>query len=83
MRLLRRLLTWGLCPQTPRIYRFFLAGMDVLHFIPGDRLGLSPAFPAAEPVARVASQHCPIPSDSGTLSMQPSGAAKPWICSKP
>jgi len=28
------------------------------------------AIPAAETVARVASQHCPIPSGSGTISLQ-------------
>ena len=28
------------------------------------------AVPAAETVARVASQHCPIPSGSGTISLQ-------------
>jgi len=67
MRWLRRSLDWGLCPQTPGIYRFFLARMAVSGF-DGDRtFRLSPAFPAAEPVARVASQHCPIPSGSGRL----------------
>src|SRR5579872_887390 len=35
----------------------------------GDRFNPSPAFPAAEPVARVASQHCPTPSGSGRLSI--------------
>ena len=67
MRSLRASLYWGLCPRTPGIYRFFLARMavDGLH---GDRhLRPSPAFPAAEPVARVASLRCPIPSGSGRL----------------
>jgi len=41
--------------------------MDIFGFVSGDRFDLSPAFPAAEPVARVASQHCPIPSGSGRL----------------
>src|SRR5215472_5300368 len=35
MRLLRIQLNWGLCPQTPRIYRFFLARMEVSEFIQG------------------------------------------------
>jgi hypothetical protein len=74
MRLLRRISSWGLCPQTPRIYRFFLARMEIFDFVPGDRLNLSPAFPAAEPVARVASQHGPIPSDSGMVSINHSGS---------
>jgi len=66
MRKLRGSLNWGLCPQTPGIYRFFLARMAVLGS--GDRpQDLSPAFPAAEPVARVASLRCPIPSGSGRL----------------
>jgi hypothetical protein len=39
----------------------------------GDRPHLSPAFPAAEPVARVAFQHCPIPSDSGMISIDQAG----------
>src|SRR5262245_59939781 len=67
MRMLRGSLYWGLCPQTPGIYRFFLARMDSIGFHSGDRECLSPAFPAAEPVARVASLRCPIPSDSGRL----------------
>jgi hypothetical protein len=73
MRLLRGSLTWGLCPQTPGIYRFFPARMAVLDFHGDRHRYLSPAFPAAEPVARVASQHCPIPSGSGRLSINPVG----------
>jgi hypothetical protein len=69
MRLLRSIFHWGRCPQTPGIYRFFPARMDVFDFVEGDGCGPSPAFPAAEPVARVASQHCPIPSDSGRISI--------------
>ena len=67
MRLLRAFLCWGLCPQTPGIYRFFPPEWAIFVWFQGDRLNLSPAFPAAEPVARVASQHCPIPSGSGRL----------------
>ena len=67
MRLLRGSWTWGRCPQTPGIYRFFPARMGVLVLDRGDRLSLSPAFPAAEPVARVASQQRSIPSGSGRL----------------
>jgi hypothetical protein len=33
------------------------------------------SIPAAEPVARVASQHCPIPSDSGRLIINHAVAA--------
>jgi hypothetical protein len=63
-------LDWGLCPQTPGIYRFFPAGMAGFskQFEGGIWLP-PPAFPAAEPVARVAFQHCPIPSDSGNTSI--------------
>ena len=64
MRLLRIIVQLGACPQTPGIYRFF--SPEWISRTQGDRPRLSPAFPAAEPVARVASQHCPIPSDSGT-----------------
>jgi hypothetical protein len=69
MRLLRDMLCWGRCPQTPGIYRFFSARMDSIGFHSGDGPYPSPAFPAAEPVARVASQRCPIPSGSGTISI--------------
>lgn len=56
-------LSRGLCPRTPGIYRVFPP--EWMFWVQGDRHDLSPAVPAAEPVARVASQHCPIPSDSG------------------
>ena len=69
MRCLRGSLHWGLCPQTRGMYRFFPARMAISGFH-GDRCDhLSPAFPAAEPVARVASLRCPIPSGSGRLSI--------------
>jgi hypothetical protein len=67
MKLLRSFLELGALPPNPRDLTLFWARMDMSCFHPGDRLSPSPAFPAAEPVARVASQHCPIPSDSGRL----------------
>ncbi len=71
MRWLRGSLDWGRGPQTPGIYRFFSARMGRFVFDQGDRLSLSPAFPAAEPVARVASQQRSIPSGSGRLIINP------------
>ena len=71
MRWLRGSLTWGLCPQTPGIYRFFSARMGILGFPFRGQAFLSPAFPAAEPVARVASLRSPIPSGSGRLIINP------------
>ena len=68
MRLLRGSLHWGFHPQTPGIYRFFSARMDWRIYY-GDRTIPSPAIPAAEPVARVASQHCPTPSGSGRFNI--------------
>ena len=63
MRWLRRSLDWGLCPQTPGIYRFFLARMAVfgftgtgirarpLPFRPLNRsLGLLPSIALSRPV---------------------------------
>jgi hypothetical protein len=52
--------SWGRCPQAPEVYRFLSARM-------GDQKRGTPvaspaAIPAAESVARVAPQHCPIPS---------------------
>src|SRR5436189_5588207 len=69
MRLLRGFLNLGAPPPNPRDLTLFWARMDMSCFDPGDRLSPSPAFPAAEPVARVASQHCPIPSGSGRISI--------------
>lgn len=65
MRLLRISLVGGSAPKPPGFSRFFPARMSVLVSVEGDRLGLSPAIPAAEPVARVASQQRSIPSGSG------------------
>jgi len=65
MRLLRSSLVGGSAPKPPGFSRFFPARMSVLVSVEGDRLGLSPAIPAAEPVARVASQQRSIPSGSG------------------
>jgi hypothetical protein len=67
MRLLRNSLVGGSAPKPPGFSRFFPARMSVLVSVEGDRVGLSPAIPAAEPVARVASQQRSIPSSSGRL----------------
>jgi len=67
MRLLRSSLVGGSAPKPPGFSGFFPARMSVLVSVEGDRLGLSPAIPAAEPVARVASQQRSIPSGSGRL----------------
>ena len=58
MRLLRSSLVGGSAPKPPGFFRFFQARISILVSVEGDRLGLSPAIPATEPVARVASQ-CP------------------------
>jgi len=44
MRLLRAILNWGPCPQTPRIYRFFPARMDVFGCFQGTGLTCPPPF---------------------------------------
>ena len=44
MRLLRAKLNWGLGPQTPRIYRFFPARMEVFEFIQGTGPTCPPPF---------------------------------------
>ena len=44
MRLLRGAFDWGLCPQTPRIYRFFLARMDVFDCFQGTGATCPPPF---------------------------------------
>src|SRR3954451_8901508 len=69
MRKLRAFSIGGSAPKPPGFNAFFQPEWDVFGLDSGDRLHLSPAFPAAEPVARVASQHCPIPSGSGRLSI--------------
>ena len=69
MRKIRAFLIGGSAPKPPGFTAFFPPEWDIFGFDPGDRLYLSPAFPAAEPVARVASQHCPIPSGSGRISI--------------
>ena len=58
---------WGLRPQTPGFYRFYQPELAQRGSGVAAPFG---AIPAAETVARVASQHCPIPSGSGTISMQ-------------
>jgi hypothetical protein len=69
MRLLRGFLELGALPPNPPGFTAFFRQNGSFLFDPGDKLSLSPAFPAAEPVARVASQHCPIPSGSARLSI--------------
>jgi hypothetical protein len=44
MRWLRAKLNWGLCPQTPRIYRFFSARMVLFGSIQGTGLTCPPPF---------------------------------------
>src|SRR5437762_12440225 len=44
MRLLRTTLNWGLCPQTPGIYRFFHARMDVVDHLQGTGATCPPPF---------------------------------------
>ena len=59
----------GALPPDPQDLALFSRQNGSLWHSLGDRLSLSPAVPAAEPVARVASQHCPIPSGSGDPRM--------------
>jgi len=61
---------WGALPPGPRDLPLFSRQNGSLYgFVPG-RHRLPPrAFPAAETVARVASQHGPIPSASGKFSI--------------
>jgi hypothetical protein len=57
----------GAAPKPPGFTAFSPPEWAIFVLSQGDRRSPSPAFPAAEPVARVASQHCPIPSGSGRL----------------
>ena len=56
----------GSAPKPPR----FIAFVQPEWTEKGAVLPPPRAIPAAETVARVASQHCPIPSGSGTISLQ-------------
>ena len=67
MRLLGAFSVGGSAPTPLGFSAFFPPEWALFALFQGDRLNPSPAFPAAEPVARVASQHCPIPSGSGRL----------------
>ena len=58
----------GFAPKPPG-FTLFSPQNGHLWLNPGDRLNLSPAFPAAEPVAQVASQQSLIPSGSGMPRM--------------
>jgi len=70
MTLLRSNLPLGALPPNPwDLPLFSRQNGCVFDYVEGNGCGPSPAFPAAEPVARVASQHCPIPSDSGRISI--------------
>src|SRR5438309_6875671 len=44
MRLLHAMPNWGLCPQTPRIYRFFTARMDGSDLFQGTGITCPPPF---------------------------------------
>ena len=69
MRLLHTQTALGAWPPNPQDLPLFFRQNGYLWFSRGQAHYLPPAFPAAEPVARVASQHCPIPSGSGRLSI--------------
>ena len=70
MRLLRAIAIGGSAPKPPGFIAFFPPEWQVsVGEFEGDIAAALLPIPAAEPVARVASQHCPIPSGSGTLSM--------------
>ena len=81
MRLLRAHTRLGALPPNPQdLPLFFPPEWSSLFWISrGQEHSLSPAFPAAEPVARVASQHCPIPSASGDLRMDYINLAVPYF----
>ena len=66
----------GAAPKPPGFTAFFPPEWPVCLAQFGGGRGCRPgAFPAAEPVARVASQYGPIPSDSGAISMEQAGGA--------
>jgi len=67
MRSLRAFSVGGSAPNPPRFTAFFRQNGLFLLCFKGTGSTCPPAFPAAESVARVASQHCPIPSGSGRL----------------
>ena len=67
MRSLRAFSVGGSAPNPPGFTAFFRQNGLFLLCFKGTGSTCPPAFPAAESVARVASQHCPIPSGSGRL----------------
>ena len=69
MRSLRAFSVGGSAPNPPGFTAFFRQNGLFLLCFKGTGSTCPPAFPAAESVARVASQHCPIPSGSGRLSI--------------
>ena len=73
MRLLRVSLVGGSAPKPPGFFRFFSARMGAFVLWSwGAAVVLPPRpVPAAAPVARVASQQSPIPSDAGRLIINP------------
>ena len=77
MRLLRVSLVGGSAPNPPGFFRFFSARMGAFVLWSwGAAVVLPPRpVPAAAPVARVASQQSPIPSDGGRLIINPSARA--------
>src|SRR5262245_51083933 len=62
-----RLFELGALPPKPPGFIAFFSPEWLFWISPGRALAPVPAFPAAEPVARVASLRCPIPSGSGRL----------------
>ena len=77
MRLLRVSLVGGSAPKPPGFSRFFSARMGAFVLWSwGAAVVLPPQpVPAAAPVARVASQQSPIPSDAGRLIINPAARA--------
>jgi hypothetical protein len=72
MRLLRGIPNWGLCPQTPGIYRFFLARMDSTGFHSGDGLYPSPPFrPLNRSLGSLPSVALSLPAQVRSLSTKP------------
>ena len=77
IRLLRVSLVGGSAPNPPGFFRFFSARMGgFVLWSWGAAVVLPPRpVPAAAPVARVASQQSPIPSDAGRLIINPAARA--------
>src|SRR6516165_1170647 len=77
IRLLRVSLVGGSAPNPPGFFRFFSARMGGFVLWSWGAAVVPPPrpVPAAAPVARVASQQSPIPSDAGRLIINPAARA--------